>query len=128
MFAFWALFLLLGYGCLGSLVYQFQNWFGESDPWIESLPLLGDVDAAKVGGIVTLAIGGFLIYRWLNRPRAAEMLIETEAELRKVTWPAFGETWIGTLAVIVTVAIMLLYLFASDLLLANIMPRAMGKG
>ena len=128
MFSFWTLFLLLAYGCLGGLVITLRTWIGETEVWIESLPLLGNVDLPRVIGLASLAIGGFVLYRLLNRPKAADMLIETEAELRKVTWPAASDTWTGTLAVVVTVIVMLLYLFAADLFLSYIMPRAMGRG
>ena len=70
---------------------------------------------------------GFVLHRLLNRPKAADMMIETEAELRKVTWPSATDTWTGTLAVVVTVVVMLFYLFAADLFLSFIMPRAMGS-
>lgn len=127
MFAFWCLALLLMYGCLGGLVVFLRKVIGESEVWIEAMPLLGDVDVAKVIALVVLVVGGFVTHRLLNRPKAADMLIETEAELRRVTWPRFSETWVGTVAVLVTVMVMLFYLFGVDLVLAYVMPRAMGK-
>ena len=58
---------------------------------------------------------GFTLYRLLNRPRVADMLIDTEGELRKVTWPTFADTWKGTLAVVVTVTFLLVFLTTADL-------------
>ena len=127
MFSFWGLFLLVGYGCLGDLVITLRGWIERSDPWVEDLPLLGDIDLAMVISLGVLATAGVLIYRLLNRPKSADMLIETEAEMRKVTWPSFAETWTGTLAVIVTVLVLFAYLFTADLVLSFVMPRAMGK-
>ena len=54
------------------------------------------------------------------------LLIETEGELRKVTWPSTAETWSGTIAVIITVVLMLCFLYASDLVLSGLLSRLMG--
>jgi preprotein translocase SecE subunit len=127
MFSFWALFLLVGYGCFGDLVITLRGWIGQSDPWVEELPLLGDVDLAMAISIGILVVSGLVIHRLLNRPKSVDMLIETEAEMRKVTWPSFAETWTGTLAVILTVAVLFVYLFTSDLVLSFFMRRALGS-
>jgi len=131
MTAFWALFLLLGYGCLSGLVHQMRSWFSGlgvlfTRVWVDKIPLLGQIDMAMTVSLAVLGIGGYVIHRFLNRPRSADLLIETEGELRKVTWPSPSETWAGTLAVMVTVVLMLGYLFASDAMLSNLLSRVMG--
>ena len=130
MVAFWGLFLLMAYGCLGSLVYSLEGWLelGPDSAWIKPFPLLGEFNPATAIGVGVLAVVGFVIYRLLNRPRAADLLIETETELRKVTWPSFADTWAGTLAVVVTVAFLLLYLTGADFLLGFALKRLMGVG
>jgi preprotein translocase SecE subunit len=125
MSAFWALTLLLGYGCLGGLIYTLRGWVG-SEPWTEPLPLVGTVDLPKVIALAVFAIGTFTIHRILNSPKLADLLIDTESELKKVTWPSVGETWAGTLAVAVTVLVMLVYLTLADLLLSAVLPQLMG--
>jgi preprotein translocase SecE subunit len=125
MSAFWGLFLLLGYGCLGGLVITLRGWFG-SEPLMEPLPVVGTIDLAKVLAIGTLAVGGFVIHRILNQPKLADLLIDTENELKKVTWPSAGETVNGTIAVIVTVAILVAFLSVSDLVLTAVLTRLMG--
>ncbi len=135
MTAFWALFLLLGYGCLGGLVHQLRNWFGPSDDaetaamtevWVKSFPLLGDLDLAMLISIFALILIGLVLHVILNRPKVADMLIDTELEMRKVTWPTVNETWAGTIAVITTVTVLLFYLWGADLALAELMHRVMG--
>ncbi len=131
MTAFWALFLLLGYGCFSGLVHQLRRWFeglGEvfTAVWVDKLPLLGQIDMAMSISLAVLGIGGLIISRFLGRPKSADLLIETEGELRKVTWPSATETWAGTIAVVVTVALMLGYLFVSDAFLSTLLSRVMG--
>ena len=77
MTAFWALFLLAAYGCLGGLVISLRGWIG-GEAWMDPLPLVGEVDTAKVVAIATLAAFGFALFRFLERPKVADMLIETE--------------------------------------------------
>ena len=72
-------------------------------------------------------MSGYVIHRVLERPKLADLLIDTEHELRMVTWPSFKETWAGTIAVIATVFTLLFYLFASDIVLSAILPRLMGS-
>jgi preprotein translocase SecE subunit len=136
MAAFWGLFLLLGYGCIrpAGLVQTVRSWIlsmGGRDlaaPWMESFPILGRLDLATVISVGVLALGGLLLYIWLNRPKVADMLIDTEGELRKVTWPTFADTWKGTLAVVFTVAFMLVYLTGADLAIHTVMRMIMLKG
>ena len=128
MTAFWSVFLLVGYGGLRSLLPTLRSWFPSwGEDWSEPLPLIGEVDLAKIVVLVVLAASAIIIYRFLERPKIADLLIDTEAEMRKVTWPTFGETWRGTIAVALTVAVLLFYLFAADYVLAAILPQLMGS-
>lgn len=129
MTAFWALLLLLAYGCLGGagLATTLRSWFPSwGSPWTGRQPLIGDVDLAKFVTLGVLAAGAFFLHRILNRPRVADMMIETEGELKKVTWPTGTETWAGALAVLLTVTVLLGYLFVADYVLASFMPGLMG--
>ena len=130
MSAFWVLFGLVAYGCFSGLVHRLRIWFGESvqKPYVENLPLIGDVDLAMIITIVVLAVCGVAIHLVLNRPKSADLLIDTEAELRKVTWPTGSETWNGTVAVVITVAVMLFYLAFADFLLAELLTPIMTVG
>lgn len=125
--AFWALFGLVAYGCLGGLVYVVDSWLAMK-PWLAQFPLLGKFGLAETIALGVLAIAGVVIFRWLDRPRVADLLIDTEAELRKVTWPTAKDTWTGTIAVAVTVVVLLAFLFTTDLILAIGIKRLLGVG
>ena len=136
MVAFWGLFLLAAYGLLGlgsttgGLVTMLRGWLGSerTKAWIDPFPLLGRLDLAMTIALVLLAAAGIAIHRWLNRPKSAELLIDTENELRKVTWPSLNDTWTGTLAVVVTVAFLLVFLTFADIALSFVLRKAMGVG
>lgn len=63
-----------------------------------------------------LLVGSVFLGVWLfNRPTTADFLIETENELKnKVTWPSREEEINASLVVIVTVLIMLVFIFCVD--------------
>ena len=89
---------------------------GHHDPWLVAL---------SIAVVFAIAI---VLNRLLNRPWLADLLIDTESELRKVTWPTPGDTWKGTLAVVVTVTFMLVYLTGADIVIQFVMSRVMGGG
>jgi preprotein translocase SecE subunit len=66
------------------------------------------------------------IHHVLGRPRIADALIETEAELSKVTWPTWSEAWQGTLAVTAMVIVLFVFLTLVDLSLIKVMLSLMG--
>lgn len=117
MAAFWGLFLLAAYGILGGLVHTLNGWLGRAGvdvkPWTK-IPILGDFGIGALSCLILQVLLGWLLYRFLNRPKIADTLIETEAELRKVVWPSWADTWAGTMAVVVTVVVLLAYLAAAD--------------
>jgi hypothetical protein len=110
MASFWGLFLLIGYGLLGGFIHVLNGWLAYWDvnttKWT-TIPILGDFGIGATIALGLQLLVGFLIYRFVNRPRVADMLIETENELRKVVWPSWADTWAGTMAVVVTVAVLL---------------------
>lgn len=130
MFAFWALFLLLAYGCFhgGGLSDSLNTWMGESNPtFIDPFPILGTLKASTCVALGIWLALGFVVYMILNRKRIADALIDTEHEMQKVTWPTWSETWSGTLAVAAMVAVLFVYLFCVDLGLLQIMQMLMGS-
>jgi len=130
MASFWALFLLFAWGCLrpDGLVHNLRIWLSDDTPWIDPFPLLGKLDLSMAIALGLVVIIAVVLMRVLDRPKIADMLIETESELRKVTWPAAGETWKGALDVVATVAFMLLFLTSADMVITYVLSRAMGGG
>jgi preprotein translocase SecE subunit len=131
MVAFWGLTLIVGYGCFhgGGLVMQLDGWLGAGNnpTFIDPFPLVGTLKLSTLLATAALAIAAFVFHRILNRPHVADVLIETEAEMHRVTWPTWPETWHGTVAVTAMVVVLFLFLTAVDLLLAEVMTRFMGS-
>ena len=67
-----------------------------------------------VPAAVALAIG-FLAFWMMNRPKTADFLIQTEGEMKKVSWSSRKEIIGSTKVVIVTTFILAGLLFAVDL-------------
>ena len=62
------------------------------------------------------AVLGWLVYRVVEFPPFVEFLIATEAEMNKVSWTSKDELKRATMVVLVTVALMALFLFGVDFL------------
>lgn len=112
--------LLGGFGC-----YRLYLWLGAFErfrtPLFPGNPLGSDVPinlALLISvGLVTLLAGG--LYVLSNRPRVADFLMETEAELNKVSWPSRQEVVGSSIIVIVVVFMLASYILAVDLVLAK---------
>ena len=55
----------------------------------------------------------------VNHPKSADLLIDTEGEMRRVTWPSWPETLNGSIVVIITVVALLLVLAGADMVLSR---------
>ena len=131
MFAFWALFLLVAFGCFhgGGLSDLVAGWIGDSDQtYVDPFPILGTLKTSTCIALGAWLLIGFCISRILNRKRIANALIDTEAEMQKVTWPTWVETWHGTIAVAAMVVVLFIYLFVVDLGLAKAMMLLLAGG
>ena len=68
-----------------------------------------------------ILIGALAFAVWLfNHPPAADFLIDTETELRKVTWPSRKEEVNNSIVVVVTVVIIGVFILTWDLALSFI--------
>lgn len=65
--------------------------------------------------VALLLVGVWVGYRLVNWPKFADFLISVEAELNKVSWPAWSELYRASLVVIFTIAFLAVLLFAYDL-------------
>lgn len=125
MAAFWTLAILLVYGCM-SLHTQLGISLGETATkpliGIDTIPILGLVPNLALIISLSVFFGGlWLLNRWLNKPKNADLLIETEHELRKVTWPTLEETVNGSMLVVGCVVFLMAFLAGTDYLLARIL-------
>ena len=80
--------------------------------------------------LIAIVVGGasvWLLYRWLEKPNNADLLIETESELRKVTWPTFQDVINSSLIVIFCVLFLMVFLAGSDYVIARV-AKLLWKG
>lgn len=122
MAAFWTVVFFVGFGCrfLHDLLVR---WPALREPLGGlRIPIVGvDVTAAFLVSMLLFLVGVVLVQRWQQTPKVADLLIETEAELKKVTWPKGQEVWNASLVVMISVVILGALLALGDLLLARIM-------
>ena len=123
MTAFWSLAILIFYGCV-SLRTELATTFAESlgQP-INGMriPVLGlDLSPALLITAFVLALSLAMLYRWEQTPKNADLLIETESELRKVSWPSLDEAINGSWAVMLTVLVLMGFLAGIDFLLGRV--------
>ena len=79
---------------------------------------------------VAVVLFGCAAVTWvLNRPRTVNLLVDTEAEMKRVSWPSRQEAWNSSVIVVVTVVVMMGLLFFYDFILnavLNLIFRAGG--
>jgi preprotein translocase SecE subunit len=129
MIAFWAIVLLIAYGCFhgGGLVNMLDHYLGASNPvFIDPFPLVGTLKLSTCLALGVLVVFALIVHSVLNRPKVADALIDTEGEMQKVTWPTWGEAWQGTMAVTVMVVVLFAFLTVTDLLLGQAMQLLIG--
>jgi preprotein translocase subunit SecE len=124
MAAFWSVVLLLLFGC--TFLYDMligMDSMGRAIGGIR-IPIVSiDLNGAfAIAGIVFL-VGLIVIRRWQQTPKVADLLIDTESELRKVTWPTMNEVINSSIVVIVSVILMGMFLAAADWVLGKLMQR-----
>jgi preprotein translocase SecE subunit len=80
--------------------------------------------------LATLVFVGVMIGVWvlLQKPNLADYLIETEAELRRVTWPSWADTLSSSIVVITTVIVFVAYFAGLDMALNKIFSWIFGIG
>ncbi len=88
--------------------------------WVADLPLIGDVTLYKVEAFVVFALGLLGLHLVLNRPATADLLIDTEQEMRKVSWPSRTEVWSATKVVVLVTFVTGLALYGFDFVLRQI--------
>ncbi len=83
---------------VGVIVLSGVAWLWEKMTTIDSIPR--DQELYYQGGmaVIVIAFFGAVVYFLLNKPRIADFMIATEAEMKKVNWPSkkeiIGSTWV----------------------------------
>jgi preprotein translocase SecE subunit len=130
MFAFWATVAMVYFGCtfLYSQLFQYVEALRPALGGLQ-VPLISyDLNGALVISMLVFAGGAFGAHRYLNRGDVVETLVDTETELKKVTWPTFEETLNASLVVVAFVLILMGFLWLSDRVLESIFARLLGLG
>ncbi len=127
MAAFWSLAILIFYGCVSlrqELAGRFAASLGQHLWEGARLPIIGiEVTPAFLIAFVVFAAGMILLYRWTESPKIADSLIDTESELRKVSWPTLPEAIQSSIVVMVTVLVLMVILAGADYLLGRVVSR-----
>jgi preprotein translocase SecE subunit len=131
--AFWSLAILIFYGCT-SLYTELTSRFAGAlkAPLVTAMPkvpVVGlPVNWAMLITIAVLSAAVWFLYRTLEKPRAADLLIETESELRKVTWPSWAEAARSSVVVIACVLFLMIFLAGADWVLGRWADRLLLGG
>ena len=121
MAAYWSLALLILYGCQSfyAILPTWHDSLGQplSTAW-PKIPILGwNLNPALLIAGAVLGASWYVLYRWQQTPKVADLLIETETELTKVTWPTMGDAVNSSLVVVAVVLFLMTFLAGSDALL-----------
>ncbi len=93
------------------------------------IPVLGvPLNTAMLISAAVLVASIWMLNRILNKPKNADLLIETESELRKVTWPTVPEAVRSSVVVIACVLFLMAYLAGADWLLGKWASRLLLGG
>lgn len=97
-------------------LYRFINVPGQE--WVDGVPLIGHVSLYNTIALGVALLGLLGLHLVLNRAKTVDTLIDTETELKKVSWPSRREVKNATIVVSIVTFIMALLLFGFDEFLA----------
>ena len=109
---------LLGLGLVifgGIRLYATINVPGQE--WVKDVPLIGHVSIYNTIALGVVLLSFLLLHLVLNRPGAVDALIDTEQELKKVSWPSKIEVRNATLVVVLVTFVMAILLYGFDRIL-----------
>ncbi len=82
----------------GVIVLSGVAWLWEKLTTIDAIPIKQLLYYRAGMAVAVIAFFGALVYFILNKPRIADFMIATEAEMKKVNWPSkkeiIGSTWV----------------------------------
>lgn len=114
----WVAYLFLGALLAMGVWSLFGVLYRESaTPLVAGLPVLGDITWAKVICALVFVFGALAIHKVLNRASIVDLMIDTEQELKKVSWPSGSDVKGATIVVSVVTIVMGAILFWADELL-----------
>ena len=81
---------------------------------VSNLPVIGALTWMKLISAAVFFAGMVCVHLFLNRPVSADLMIDTEQEMRKVSWPTWPEVKSASLVVVVVTFVFGLSLYAFD--------------
>lgn len=93
-------------------LYRFINVPGRE--WVKDVPLIGHISIYNTIAFGVALLGLLVLHLVLNRPRSVDTLIDTEQELKKVSWPSRREVKNATIVVSIVTFVMAILLFGFD--------------
>ena len=112
------------YGAIA--LYATINRPGEN-VYAEALPVIGDLSLYKIIAAATCCLGALLLHLFLNRAPLVDLMIDTEQEMKKVSWPSRSEVQSSSLVVVVVTIIIAMVLFGFDNLLQWLFKLVLGS-
>src|SRR5262245_62926045 len=96
--------LLVGFGAIRFYASINRPWTNAEEAsgveklfHVPGLPIVGDLSIYKILAIVVGLLGVLAVHLFLNRPQTVDLLIDTEQEMRKVSWPSRTEVQNATI-------------------------------
>lgn len=85
--------------------------------WVDQVPLIGEISIYNTVALAVFLLGVLGLHLVLNRPSAVDLLIDTEQELKKVSWPSRREVKNATIVVAIVTFVLAGLLYGFDALL-----------
>ena len=110
--------LLIGFGAVR--LFAAVNVPGQG-VLTSDLPVIGALTITKVVAFFIGAAGVLGLHYVLNRPKSVDLLIETEAEMRRVSWPTMKQVWNATLVVAFVTLLLAVTMSGLDLVIRQVL-------
>jgi preprotein translocase SecE subunit len=125
---FWLCTALIYYGC--QTLYYFLHWSWAQTKLIqENIPILDiPLNPALIIALVLFIAIEFFLIKTINRPKLGNLLIETETEMKKVTWPSWGDSFNSSIVVLIAVIFFMGFLFLTNIVLTFIFRKVVFGG
>jgi preprotein translocase subunit SecE len=94
--------------------------------WLDGVPVIGALTLYNVLAALVFGLGLLALHLLLNRPQLVDLLIDTELEMKKVSWPSKKEVQSATLIVVLVTVILAMLLFGFDWLLQAAFKLVLG--
>ncbi len=94
--------------------------------WVSDVPVIGQISLYNVVATASFALGLLILHLFLNRPSFVDLLIDTELEMRKVSWPTKKEVQNATIIVVFVTVLLAVMLYGFDWLLQLIFKLILG--